>query len=779
MKTQMDILGPLIEEFLAQPHFRDRIAHVERIPGREARFARPQNPLDPRLHQALARAGIESLYSHQAESVNAARRGENVAVVTSTASGKTLCYNLPVLEVLLEDPEATAIYLYPTKALAQDQLRALERLASFDRDLKERLRMGTYDGDTPPHARRKLRDRGNLILTNPDMLHAGVLPRHAKWSRFFSNLRFVVVDEIHTYRGIFGSNVANVLRRLRRVVARHGGEPGFILSSATIANPQEHAERLTGLPVTLIDRDGSPCGRKTFVLWNPPTLDESKMVRRSSNVEAHELLVGLVERGIQTIAFARARVVAELVLRYARESLQRHRPELAGKLRAYRGGYLPGERRNIEKALFSGDLMGVSSTNALELGIDVGSLDASLIIGFPGTVASTWQQAGRAGRATADALAVLIAYNDPIDQYLVRHPQYFFGQSPESAVIDPENPYILSNHLACAAFEIPLTDEDSRTFGSLTRLVAEALQGADKIKEIDGHGYWASPDFPAAGTNLRTISDNTFTILDAQDGVRVIGNVDAISAPELVYPEAVYLHDGETYLVRDLDLDQKIAVVEKREVDYYTQPVLESSVRVTKQRKDRSTEFGHAFMGEAMVTWATVAFKKIQFYGMDSIGYANLDLPPQHLETIASWFCLSDEVAAAVRREGRNPVEGLVGIRNLLISILPLYAMCDRRDVGGVVNASQTGKPAVFLYDRFEGGLGFAARAYEDLEELLRAAREFLEGCECESGCPSCVGLPILIPAQHQDPDVISGGPIPDKETARFILRRIAGGMEG
>ncbi len=776
MKTDTEILGGLIDDLLDEPRFRDRVVHVERIPAREARFADPVKPLDSQWLGALREMGIDSLYSHQAEAVDAARRGEHVAIVTSTASGKTLCYNLPVLESLLEDPRATALYLYPTKALAQDQRRTLERLSSTHPDLKEGLRMGTYDGDTPPNARRKLRDNGNLILSNPDMLHSGILPRHTKWSRFFSGLRFIVVDEIHTYRGIFGSNVANVLRRLRRVVERHGGDPRFILCSATIANPREHAEKLTGLPVTLIDRDGSPRGRKTFVLWNPPTLDESKMVRRSSNVEAHELMVSLVERGIQTIAFARARVVAELVLRYARETLRERKPELATRLSAYRGGYLPEERRKIEKALFSGTLMGVSSTNALELGIDVGSLDASIIIGFPGTIASTWQQAGRAGRSTSDALAVLIAYNDPIDQYLVRHPEYFFGQSPESAVIDPENPYLLTQHLACAAFELPLTDDDARYFGPLHRLVNEGLQAADKIKEIDGHGYWASPEFPAAGTNLRTISDNTFTIVDARDHARVIGNVDAISAPELVYPEAVYLHDGETYFVRELDLEQKIARVEKREVDYYTQPVLESSVRVKRQTKDRPTGFGHAFMGEAVVTWATVAFKKIQFYGMDSIGYANLDLPPQHLETVASWFHLSDEVAAAVRSHGRNPVEGLVGIRNLLISILPLFAMCDRRDVGGVVNSSQTGKPAVFLYDRFHGGLGFSARAYEDLEELLRSALDFLEGCGCESGCPSCVGLPVLIPAQHQDPDVISGWPIPDKEAARGILERIVQG---
>jgi len=776
MRTDTGGPAHAIDDLLSAPAFRERIVHVERIPARRARYASPQRPLDERLRTALGRMGIESLYAHQAEAMDAARRGENVAVVTSTASGKTLCYNLPVIETLLDNAGATALYLYPTKALTQDQLKGLERLAGEHPAIARGLRMGVYDGDTPAHARRRIRDEANLVLSNPDMLHAGILPRHTKWGRFFTHLKYVVVDEIHTYRGIFGSNVADVLRRLRRIAHRYGAEPQFVLSSATIANPREHAEKLVGLPVSVIDRDGAPRGPKTFVLWNPPTIDASRMVRRSSNVEAHELMVSLVERGVQTIVFAKARVVAELILRYARESLLKRRPQLANRIRAYRGGYLPKERRAIEKALFSRDLLGVSSTNALELGIDVGSLDASIMVGFPGTVASTWQQAGRAGRTTAEALAVLIAYNDPIDQYLVRHPGYFFGQSPESAVIDPENPYILANHLGCAAFELPLTGSDAEYFGPLTPVVAEALQSSEKVKEIDGHGYWSSPDFPAAGTNLRTISENTFTIVDAGDRATVIGNVDAISAPELVYPEAIYLHDGETYFVRELDLEQKIAVVEKRPVDYYTQPMLESSIRITRPRKDRATGFGHAFLGDAVVTWATVAFKKIQFYGMDSIGYANLDLPPQHLETVAAWFYLTDEIASAVRAAGRNPVEGLVGVRNLLISILPLFAMCDRQDVGGVVSSSQTGKPTVFLYDRFQGGLGFAARAYEQLEDLLRAAGDFLEGCECEGGCPSCVGLPVLIPPQHQDPDVLSGWPIPDKEAARSILRLVAGG---
>jgi len=764
-------IAEFLEYIRRADQYDHQIAHVETIPAREAEYGRLSGAPPEPLGRALRESGISRLYSHQVDAIEAVRRGGNVVVVTGTASGKTLCYNIPVIERLLDDPSSKALYLFPTKALAQDQLRGLVRLAEREPLLLERIRTGTYDGDTTRHTRRKLRDEGNIILSNPDMLHAGILPYHAKWNRFFKDLRYVVIDEIHTYRGIFGSNVANVIRRLRRVCEHYGSSPQFVCSSATIANPKELAERLVGLPVETVSNDGSPRGKKYFVLWNPPFLDPAKMERRSSNVEGHWLMAELIAHDLQTIAFGRARIVAELVYRYARDTLLRLKPEHARKLKAYRGGYLPEERREIERQLFSGELMGVASTNALELGIDVGSLDAAVIVGFPGTIASTWQQAGRAGRASDESLAVLVGYNDPIDQYLMRHGDYFFRQSPENAVIDPENRYILAKHLRAAAFELPITDTDEALFGDLTRPIVDILEDMGELKELDGRFYWSSAEYPARQVNLRTISDDTFTIVDAKNDNAVIGVVDGVSALELVYPEAIYLHEGETYFVRELDLEQKIAYVEKQEVDYYTQPVLESSIRIVERERTKPWRASTVCYGDATVTWLTSAFKKIQFYQLDSIGWCNLDLPPQHLETKALWLIADEESMGVVRAEGKNPVEGLVGIRNVAISVLPLFSMCDRRDIGGIVDSSNTGSPTMFLYDRYDGGLGFAERGYTMIEEVMRGCLELIQECGCEEGCPSCVGLPVLRPPIQQDPEAQGAWPIPDKESATLLLK--------
>jgi len=573
--------GEFLTSVQQLPDYRGQIAHIQTIPPRPARFAQLAHPLPQPLTDYLADQGIDELYLHQVKSIEAARAGRNVVIVTGTASGKTLCYNLSVGESLLNDPKGRALYMFPTKALAQDQLKTLQQFAASSPELTAILRPATYDGDTPSHQRRKIRESANVILSNPDMLHVGILPYHAKWARFFHDLKFVVLDEIHTYRGIFGSNVANVIRRLRRVARHYDSNPRFICCSATIANPRELAEALLGEDLDVVDVDGSPAGRKHFVLWNPPLLEEATVVRRSANVEAKELMSTLVRQNVQTITFTRARVVAELIYRYLRDELASDNEALARKVRSYRGGYLPGERRAIEKALFSGKLLGVTSTNALELGIDIGSLQACLIVGFPGTIASTWQQAGRAGRKSDDSLVVLLAYNDPIDQYMVRHPEYFFSQSPESAVIDSTNPYILAGHLGCAAFELPLTEADGSIFGPLFEGILEALRTDGSLRRIDERDYWSTTGFPATSVGLRTIGQDTYAIVDiTKNPDTVIGNVDSISAPELVYPEAIYMHEGETYLVRDLDLAGKVARVEKTEVDYYTQPVLHSSIRV-------------------------------------------------------------------------------------------------------------------------------------------------------------------------------------------------------
>ncbi len=772
-------LAAWLAEHARRPENRGAIAHWERIAARPPRHGELTLPLPPPLADSLEARGIRRLYTHQVQAIEALRGGLDVVVVTGTASGKSLCYHLPVLERLLAEPEATALYLFPTKALTQDQLKGLTRLASGHPDLLRGLVAGVYDGDTAPATRRKLRDSANVILSNPDMLHQGILPAHSKWARFLSHLRFVVVDEMHAYRGIFGSHVANVIRRLARLAAHYGATPRFVLCSATIRNPAELAEGLTGREVTVVDDDGAPRGEKHFVFWNPPFSDASRVERRSSNGEGCTLTAGLLEAGAQVITFTKSRVAAELVYRYAHDRLRRIEPGLEHRIRPYRGGYLPEERRKIEQALFSGELRGVVCTNALELGIDVGGLDAAVLIGAPPTLASAWQQAGRAGRGGEPALAVLVAYNDTVDQYLMRHPDYFFGRSPEAAVIDPHNPYILAQQLACAAYELPLSAADAKAFGPQMPDILAALEEAGETRTIDGRAYWANTEFPAAKVNLRTISDNTYTIMDSGERNAVIGTVDAISALELVYPEAIYLHEGETFFVRTLDLEQKTAFVERRDVDYYTQPVLDFSIQVRGERQQRSWRGETVKLGDVTYSWQTIAMKKVKFGTRDSIGYHPLELPRLTLDTVGFWFAPDEAAWTAVVRAGHNPFEGLSGVRNLFLTLLSMLSMCDPADLGGMIDSKNLGRPALFVFDRYPGGLGFAEQGWARLEELARAALEHLEGCPCEGGCPSCVGLPVLRPAQQQDPDLGHGRAVPGKEAARALLRHWLGRSEG
>jgi DEAD/DEAH box helicase domain-containing protein len=757
-------------------HYRGQIVHVERLAARTARFADPAAPLPAPLSAALAQSHIERLYSHQATALDAARRGEDLVVVTGTASGKTLCYNLPVIERLLERPESRALYLFPTKALAQDQMKTLRQWQQAAPDILAALRPAIYDGDTPRSDRRKIRTDANLILSNPDMLHVGILPYHGRWAAFLRQLEYVIVDELHTYRGIFGSNVAMVLRRLARICEHYGAHPKFIGASATVANPQELAARLTGRDCRLIAADGSPRGPRSFVLWNPPETSPDHLSRRSANMEATELLVRLVEEGAATIVFTKARVVAELVYRYAVEELEKGRHKaLAARLRAYRGGYLPEERRAIEKALFDGELLGVISTNALELGIDVGGLDAAVLVGFPGTIASTWQQSGRAGRSEAESLTVLVAYNDPIDQYLIRHPDYFFRQSVEHGIIDAGNKFILARHLACAAVELPLDDSDQARFGPATADIRAILRADGKVRSIRGRDYWSSTEMPAQQTNLRHIGDSTVTIVDITGGgERVLGSVDATSAPELVYPQGIYLHDGESYQVRSLDLAGQVARVERADTDYYTQPVLADQCRIVEELQSKPLgRAATAWFGELEVTWKTTAFKKIKYYTMENIGQTALDLPELNLPTTGVWIVPDVELISDVIRLGANPVEGLVGIRNVMLVTLPVLAMCDRKDLSGYCNSAGTGVPTMYVYDRFLGGLGFSQKGYELVEQWLAMCRRVLDECPCQGGCPSCVGLANLRPPLHQDPDITGGYAIPDKAAAREILARI------
>ncbi|HET7225698.1 MAG TPA: DEAD/DEAH box helicase [Candidatus Eisenbacteria bacterium] len=768
-------LAAWLETFAAHPANAGALVHTHVLPERPARFGALDPALPAPLGEALAARGIERLYTHQAHAIGHLRAGRDTVVVTGTASGKSLCYHAPVLERLLGEPDATALYLFPTKALAQDQLKGLVRLAAGHPDVLRRLHAGVYDGDTPPPTRRTLRDTANVILSNPDMLHQGILPYHSRWARFLRDLRYVVVDEAHAYRGIFGSQVANVLRRLERIVRHYGGAYTTVLCSATIRNPQQLAESLTGRAIAVVDDDGSPRGEKRFAFWNPPFKDGTRVERRSSNVEGCALFSALLAEGAQALVFAKSRVSAELVYRYARERLERERPALADAIRPYRGGYLPEDRRAIEQALFSGELRGVISTNALELGVDIGGLDAVVMIGAAPTLASMWQQAGRAGRKANASLAILVAYHETVDQYLMRHPEYFFGRSPEAAILDPHNPYILARQLACAAYELPLSDADGPAFGPQLDDIVGALEQAGEARRIDGRTYWATSEFPAARVNLRTMSDNTYTIMNAAAGNKVIGTVDAISGLELVYPEAIYLHEGGTWFVRELDLEQKAAYVEPREVDYYTQPVLDTNIRVRGAAREQTWRGERVTLGELTYSWQTVAMKKVKFHSLDAIGYHPLDLPRLTLDTTGFWFAPGERAWSAVARAGLNPVEGLQGVRNLFITLLAMLAMCDPMDLGGKIDSSNLGRPALFLFDRYPGGLGFAEQGWARLDELAAAARDHLLACECHDGCPACVGLPTLWPAQQQDMDLAHAHPIPGKAAARLLLEHWLG----
>lgn len=789
----MDV-ADFLDQVRRQPWYAGQIEHLEEIPPRDGRFADPERPLPEPLQAMLRAAGIEQLYVHQAQALDLARAAHDLVVVTGTASGKTLCYNLPILETCLARPDARALYLFPTKALAQDQLKNLLELLASEPSVAAGIRPGVYDGDTPTAQRRRIKAEANLVLSNPDMLHASLLPQHSKWARFFSELRYVVLDEAHTYRGIFGAHVACVLRRLQRVCRHYGSQPTFLAASATIANPGELVGRLIGQEVAVVDDDGAPRGRKYFVMWNPSPHRRDTLARRSASDDAVALMTQAIEEDAQVLAFTRTRQQAELLHRYTREGLQNQASSRVDTVRAYRGGYLPNERREIEQALFEGKLKAVAATNALELGIDIGSLDVALMVGYPGTIASTWQQAGRCGRRQDDSLAVLLAANDPIDQYLLRHPEYFLGLSPEQAVVDPENIYVMTRHLKAASFELPLSEDDVEWFGPLTLPLAELLRDAEELNEVAGQFYFAGGSNPAVGISLRHMSDNTFSIVlgDQQPAVgeppprgatftgratprqQVIANVDAISAPELIYPEAVYLHNGETYLVRQLDLNGKIAYVERCETDYYTQAVLESTVKITRER-DQNPVLPRAVVafGDADVTWKTVAFKKIRFATRENIGLGPVDIPEQTLPTRALWITPHAEMKQLLKAKGLRISEALVGLKNLAITVLPLVAMSDRSDVGGVVDSKNFGHSTMIVYDRYPGGLGYCERGFEQVVELLDMCHQLVTQCPCVGGCPSCVGLPNQRPAIHSDPDLHRGFPMPDKRAATLLLEQL------
>ena len=756
----------IVEQLAERDHRGEILTAVHHIPAREAKFAPMPEWVRAELAAAYAEKGVAELYSHQAAAVAAVRAGLNTVVVTPTASGKTLCYNLPVLSAVLENQDTRALYLFPTKALAQDQLAELQNLSAH---LDHRFGVFTYDGDTPSDARKAIRERGHIVLTNPDMLHTGILPHHTRWQRLFENLRYVVLDELHTYRGVFGSHLANVLRRLRRIARFYGSNPQFICSSATIANPGELASRLAETDFNVIEENGAPAGEKFFVFYNPPVVNRFLGIRRGYINEASRVAQEFLKRNLQTIVFANSRLHTEVLLTYLQQA-NFMPPGQPPAIRGYRGGYLPGERREIEHGLREGRIRGVVSTNALELGIDVGSLDATIMAGYPGTIASTWQRAGRAGRRSGSSCAVLVASSAPLDQFIVQHPDYFFGRSPEHAFVQPDNLEILVNHLKCAAFELPIADGE--TFGGVDLPdLCERLSEAGFLHRTGEHWHWTQEAYPADAVSLRAVTSDNFVIVDTTQGTEVIAEVDFSSALTTVHPKAIYLHQGQQFHVEALNFEERKAYVKRVDVDYYTDAILYTQVRVLEtaasDRNEASGADAHAARshGDVLVRSQVVGFKKIKFFTNENVGAGKLELPENEMHTTAFWLTLERTLVESLPFSVSDRQSGMFGLLHALESIATLLLMCDARDLGTAIGerpptpASEIEwedapsleavpafakkeffEPNLYLYDAYPGGIGFSEPLYRVYKLLLTKTRELIAGCPCENGCPSCVG---------------------------------------
>jgi DEAD/DEAH box helicase domain-containing protein len=706
------------------------------IPASLATFAPLPSDLRPELASALARRGVERLYSHQAEAYDAVRHGHHLVVVTPTASGKTLCYNLPVLQRLLENPERRALYVYPTKALAQDQLAELGALAS---GLPIEVRVDTYDGDTPPGRRTAIREGGHVVMTNPDMLHTGLLPHHTRWRRLFSSLEFVVIDELHTYRGLFGSQVANVIRRLKRICAFYGSHPKFICASATIRNPLELASRLLEEEdIALVDRNGAPRGERRLIFYNPPLVNRALGIRRSSMLEARRIASPWIRSSVQTIVFCRSRLQVEVMLSYLREDLA-PRLDASKRVRGYRAGYLPLHRREIEAGLRAGEITAVVSTNALELGIDIGSLQCAVLVGYPGTIASTWQQLGRAGRRSG-SVGVFVASSSPLDQFIVRHPEYFLGTDPEEGLIDPNNLLLLAAHLQAGLFELPFMDGERLGSADVQELLRLFEEDGSATRSA-GRWFWSRQAFPAEEVHLRRIlADNVVIIDTSKPRPQVIGEMDQFTAPVLLHEEAVYLHEGAQFHVDRLDWDEKKAYVRPVQVDYYTDALASVTVQVLDTFDGAVSEGLSKSHGEVKITSLASMFKKIRFHTHENIGAGPIHLPEQTLHTTGYWITVDPGLWASLGKETLEA--GLQGMAHSLRHVASLRLMCDPRDLGSVaeVRSITTQMPTVTVFEVYPGGVGFAARLYELHRELLEDASALVRDCPCEAGCPSCIG---------------------------------------
>ncbi len=730
-------LQELIQRLSNDAEFQKNITKWLTIEPREARFTDFPQELDARLREALLQKGITQLYSHQALAYQKAMQGKNVVIVTPTASGKTLSYNLPIFQTLLQNPETRALYLFPTKALSQDQVREMQDLVHL---LKTDIKSFTFDGDTPADIRRTIRAAGHLVVTNPDMLHRGILPHHTLWIKLFENLKFVVLDEIHAYRGVFGSHLANLIRRLKRICRFYGSDPQFICSSATIANPKELAEALIEEPVELIDRNGAPRGEKHFLFYNPPVVHRELGLRRSVVNEVRGIVRRLLPTRAQMIVFARSRLRVEILLTYLRDVAKQLKIN-TDKIRGYRGGYLPRQRREIEKGLKNGDIQVVVSTNALELGIDIGQLDISILAGYPGSVASTWQQAGRAGRRRGTSLTILVASSSPLDQYIIEHPEYFVDKNPETAQIDPDNLYILMSHLKCAAFELPF--EEGETFAKdITGQLLDFLVEEKILRKTGGKYFWMREIYPADEISLRNSSPDNVVIINTGNHNQVIGQVDLFSAPELVHKDAIYIHEGIQYHVDELDWDEKKAYVHPVKVNHYTDAITKTNIKVLDVLQEQTENNYRKAYGELAVSRVTTGFKKIRFNTHENIGMGRVHLPELEMQTTALWWEFPEALFADPYFQESVIGEGLKGISYTLQNLIPLYIMCDVNDISVVpmVRAPFSHKPTIYVYDKYQGGIGLSKKIFEIDREVLKGVRDHIKQCPCAHGCPSCTG---------------------------------------
>ncbi len=730
------------------------VTAIRRLPARAAEYAPFPDALDSRLRDVLIGRGVEQLYTHQAAAIEHVIARRNVVITTPTASGKTLCYNAPVLNAILRDPSTRALYLFPTKALAQDQLAELHAL-SGQLSTQDELEIGvfTYDGDTPQDARRAIRGRAHVVLSNPDMIHSGILPHHPRWAKLFENLRYVVIDELHAYRGVFGSHLTNVLRRLRRVCQHYGSDPTFICSSATIANPRELAEALVERPFELVSESGAPRGEKFFLFVNPPVVNKELGIRRSYLAETRRVAAEFLKRRLQIIVFAQSRLSTEILTTYLKDDFDGP-PGTVDQVRGYRGGYLPQRRREIEKGLREGTVRAVVSTSALELGIDIGALDVCVMAGYPGTIASTWQRAGRAGRRSSRSAAVLVASSAPLDQFVVRNPAYFFDAPPEHALINPDNLHILVDHVKCAAFELPFTTSEQYGKQNVQEVLG-VLAESGFVHNADGEEgtwQWTNESYPADAVSLRSISSDNFVVVDTTRGADVIGETSFTSGPATLHEKAIYLIEGALYQVDRLDFEGRKAYVTQIDCDYYTDAITYTKVTVldTFANHDRRSH------GEVHVSSRVVGFKKIKFYTNENIGSGELDLPEQQMHTTAYWLTVSKTVMTALPYASDDRRDGVVGLSFAMRQVAQLLLMCDRQDIGISIGSGEQGEetdltrmgqpvtlsdePRIFIYDNYPGGIGFSEPLFRMHADLLGRTRELIAGCECAHGCPTCVG---------------------------------------